>query len=147
MAQHKCDDPECGHDSNEQAEQKYFMLQMIDAQIKEIEKEISALEQRSADIASLKSSLGAFLETKPHSKSLAGLGLGVYAESEIKNTRDVLVNVGAGVLVRKTVSEAADMMGRQLAQIDSVALQLTQNLTSLAKRAQEIEKEIQSLVK
>jgi len=75
------------------------------------------------------------------------LGLGVYAESEIKNTKDVLVNVGAGVLVKKTAAEAEEMMARQLAQIDAVSLQMTQNLTNLAARAQEIEKELQALAK
>jgi len=43
MPEHKCDDPECTHGSPDKAEQKYFMLQMIDAQIKDIEREIGAL--------------------------------------------------------------------------------------------------------
>ena len=101
---HHCDDPNCKHDASEQAEQKYFMLQMIDAQIKEIEKQIMELEQRSAEISSLKSSLKALGDSKNNSKSFSSLGLGIYTESEIKNTKDVLVNVGSGVLVKKSAA-------------------------------------------
>jgi len=147
MAQHKCDDPDCKHDNSEKMEQKYVMLQMIDAQIKELEKEISAIEQRAFDIASLKSSLRAFGETKQGSKSFSSLGLGIYCESEVKNTKEVLVNVGSGVIVKKSVADAEEMLAKQMSQIDSVALQLTQNLTSMATRAQEIEKEMQELAK
>jgi len=146
MIEHKCKDPNCQHDEKE-AEQKYIMLQMIDAQIKELEKEIEAVEQRAFEITSLKSSLKALSESKANSKSFAPLGYGIFTESELKNTTNVLVNVGAGVLVKKTVPEADEILGKQIAQIDSVASQLTQNLTNMATRAQQIEKEIQELVR
>lgn len=145
VEKHKCDDPNCKHESQEKIQQKYIMLQMIDAQIKELEKEISAIEQRAFEISNLKLSLRAMAESKPNSKSFSPLGLGIFTESEIKNTKDVLVNVGAGVMVKKTIVEAEEILGKQMAQIDNIAMQMTQNLTSLATRAQEIEQEIQGL--
>lgn len=145
--EHKCEDPNCKQNKKEQAEQKYVMLQLIDAQIKELEKEISALEQRAAEITSLKLSLKALAESKPNSKSFSPIGLGIYSESEIKNTKEVLVNVGADVLVKKTVTEAEEILAKQLSQLDNVTKQLTQNFTNLAGRAQDIEQDIQNLVK
>jgi len=145
MAEHKCKDPNCKHDEKE-IEQKYVMLQMIDAQMKELEKEIENIEQRAMDISSLKMSLKSFAGAKSNSKSLSPLGLGIYTESEVKSTKDVFVNVGAGVMVKKTTAEAGEMLDKQMLQIDSVALQLTQNITNLATRAQQIEKEIQALM-
>ncbi len=146
MTEHKCNDPNCKHDEKE-VEQKYIMLQMIDAQIKELEKEVEAIEQRAFEITALKASLKALSESKANSRSFAPLGYGIFTESELKNTANVLVNVGSGVLVKKTVPEADEILGKQVAQMDSVISQLTQNLTSLATRAQQIEHEIQALVK
>jgi len=147
MEKHTCKDPNCKHDSQEKIQQKYIMLQMIDVQIKELEKEIGAIEQRAFEISNLKASLRAMAESKPNSKSFSPIGLGIFTESEIKNTKEVLVNVGSGVLVKKHITEAEDILGKQMVQIDKITLQMTQNLTSLATRAQEIEKEIQELAK
>ena len=147
MEKHVCKDPNCEQDKEEKVQQKYVMLQLIDAQIKELEKELSTIEQRAFEISNLKLSLKAMAESKPNSKSFSPLGLGIYTESEIRDTKNVLVNVGSGVMVKKTIVEAEEILSKQMSQIDSVALQLTQNLTNLATRAQEIEKELQGLVK
>ena len=146
MSEHNCKDPNCKHDENNM-EQKYIILQMIDAQIKELENEIGAIEQRSFDIINLRASLKSLSAVKSNSKSFAPLGYGIFTESEVKNTNHVLVNVGSGILVKKTIAEADELLGKQIGQIDNITLQLTQNLTSLATRAQQIEQEIQAISK
>lgn len=126
-------------------EEKYMMLQLISGQMQEIQKEIGAMEEKANDVASLKNNLKSLAESKAGSKSFSSLGLGTYVESEIKNTENVLVNVGAGVFVKKTAKEAEEIIEKQISQLDSINMQLTQNLTMLATRAQELEGELQAL--
>jgi len=104
------------------------------------------MEEKASDVAGLKNNLKCLAESKAGSKSFSSLGLGTYVESEIKNTETVLVNVGAGVFVKKTAKEAEEIIGKQISQLDSINAQLTENLTMLAARAQELEGELQELV-
>ena len=127
-------------------EERYMMLQLISGQMQEIQKEIAAMEEKANDVAGLKNNLKCLAESKAGSKSFSSLGLGTYVESEIKNTETVLVNVGAGVFVKKTAREAEEIIGKQISQLDSINMQLTENLTMLATRAQELEGELQELV-
>ena len=134
-------------DNKSKIEEKYMMLQLIGSQMKELEKEISTIEEKSEDMINMKSQLSNLSELKLNSKSLAPFGLGLYVESEIKNTKQVLVNVGAGVLVKKSVGEARDLIGWQIKQTKDIAEKLTNNLAALATRAQEIENEAEELAR
>src|SRR3989344_6365397 len=129
-----------------QVEERYMMLQLISGQMQEIQKEIAAMEEKASDVAGLKNNLKCLAESKAGSKSFSSLGLGTYVESEIKNTETVLVNVGAGVFVKKTAKEAEEIIGKQISQLDSINAQLTENLTMLSARPQELEGELQELV-
>ena len=94
----------------------------------------------------LKSSLDSLAQTNPGSASIAPLGLGTYAFSELKDPKHVLVNVGSGVLVKKDINSAKDLINVQLQESDKAAAQLSQNMHTLIIRAQQIETEIKELL-
>lgn len=134
-------------EEQKEVEEKYMILQLIAGQLQEMQKQLESLEAKSGEIVGLKNSLSKLSCAKVNSKSYASLGLGTFVESEIKNTSNVLVNVGAGVLVKKTTTEADELASMQLAQMDDVAQRLTQNIAAMTARAQELESEIQGLLK
>ncbi len=133
---------------NKQAElqQKYMSLQLIEAQIKELQEELEKLEHRNQELMLLGQSLGDFAAGKP-SKALSSVGMGIYAESELKNTKEVLVNVGSGVLVKKPVSETKDLIQKQVDASVDILEKLTRNMQLLVQRANELQGELQELVK
>jgi len=127
-------------------QEKYIMLQLIDAQIKEIEKELEVLEHRSIDLVNLKSSLDSLASVNSGSQSISPLGLGTYTFTELKDTKHVLVNVGAGIIVKKDTEGAKELVSKQLHQLDGVSEQLTHNLQTLVVRAQQIEEDMRALL-
>ncbi|MBI2041326.1 MAG: prefoldin subunit alpha [DPANN group archaeon] len=137
-----------GKTENRQAElqQKYVALQMIEAQMKELQEELEKLEHRNQELVKLGQSLGEFSTGKP-GKSLSSVGMGIYAESELKNTKEVLVNVGSGILVKKQVSETKDLIQKQIEASAEILEKLTQNMQLLVRRANELQGELQELVK
>jgi prefoldin alpha subunit len=128
-------------------EEKYVMLQLIDAQIKEFENELGALEQRSQELVKLKSSLDSLAKTNPGAATFASVGLGTFALSELKDPKHVLVNVGSGVLIKKDMESAKELITLQLHELDKAAAHLSQNMHTLIIRAQQAETEIQELLK
>lgn len=126
-------------------EEKYIMLQLIDAQIREIEKELSTLETRNAELIKLKDSLNSLGKVKKGAKAYSPIGLGIYTESTISNTKEVLVNVGSNIIVKKDLASANELLDKQLRQSEDVILKLAQNVQTLATRAHELEREIKDL--
>jgi len=131
--------------ATENLQEKYVMLQLIDTQIKEIEKELHALENRNTELITLKASLAGLGKVKAGSKTYSPIGLGIYAQGTISDTKEVLVNVGSGVIVKKDLESAKELLNSQLRQSEEIILKLAQNLQMLAARAHEVEHEIRDL--
>jgi len=126
-------------------EEKYIMMQLLDAQIRELEKEMSALETKNTELIKLKDSLDSLGKVKKGAKSYSPLGLGIYTASNITNTEKVLVNVGNNIIVEKDIANAKELVDNQLKQVEDITLKLAQNVQTLAARAHELQHEIQDL--
>ncbi len=133
-------------DQKKKVEEKYILLQLLDAQIKEVEKELSGLEMKNQELIRLNESFDNLSQLKEGSASYSSISPGVYIKSSITDSKNVLVNIGAGVIVKKSIPDAKAMVDKQLTQLASITTQLAQNLQALANRANEIQKDIQELV-
>jgi len=89
----------------QEIQQKYILLQMIDNQMKQIDANMQEIAVRNEGLISLKAHLDELNATKSNVKLKAPIGAGIYVDAELKNTKDVYVNVGAGIVVKKTIAE------------------------------------------
>ena len=121
------------------AEQHYAELQAIEEQIKMMENELRALDQRNIEILKLRDSINDLHK----SKAFSSLGMGIYTESEVKDTKSFLVNVGAGVVLKKSHKDTEDLLDKKLKEIESINKELMQNIQLLSVRASSIQKELQ----
>jgi len=126
-------------------QEKYVQLQLITMQIKQIEEQLEALDQRAAEMVHLRESLKSFATLKAGAKSFAPLGQGMFIESALGDTKSVLINVGAGIIVKKSAGDAEKTITAQMDQIQAITVELGENLRELAVRAHELETEVDSL--
>ena len=133
-------------EDKQKLQEKYIELQLVSTQIKQVEEQLGFLDQKAMELTNLSLSLEKFKELKPGTKSLAPLGQGIFAETSIGATNSVLLNVGAGVIVRKSVEEAGQTINGQLDNLQDVAVELGENLKMLAAKAHQLEHEIDKLL-
>jgi len=126
-------------------QEKYVELQLLSMQIKQFEEQLSIIDQKSAELENLREALHKLHELKPGTKSLVPIGSGVFASGTIENTSEVLLNIGAGVIVKKTAHEAEESISKQLEQLESIILELSHNLKEYVAKAQSVEAEINDL--
>ncbi len=126
----------------ERAEQHYEALQLINEQIKALENEVKVLERRSLEMLRLKHSLKDVCNAKG-AKTFSSLGLGVYAESELRDTENFLVNVGAGVMLKKSSKETDELIDERLKEIEKINSELVQNIQMFSVKAATIQNELQ----
>lgn len=83
---------------------------------KRIEEQIQIINQQIGEFQVLMLSLDKIEEK---GEILAGLGKGVYIKSEVKE-KELFVNIGNGVVLKKSNSETKNIIEKQIMQLDEV---------------------------
>ena len=94
--------------------QQEMMMEMQDMakQAEQIEQHCQFLEQQAGELEKFKKNLDDF-DPRIGGKLLSSFGKGVFMETELKADK-LLVEVGAGVLVRKTPQEVSEILNVQI---------------------------------
>lgn len=126
-------------------QEKYVELQLLSMQIKQLEEQLNIFDQKTMELMTLRDSLQRLSELKTSAKSFAAIGPGIFVPGTVDASHGVLLNVGAGVVVKRTLGEAHKTIDAQMQQLDDITLELSTNLQALAVHAQKTESEIDAL--
>ncbi len=113
-------------------------LENYKRQLEILEKEDHLMDSTLLELNSTQRALEAVKKNKPGKEILVPLGSGSYIKGELKDTEKVLIGVGAGVSIEKTVEEA----GKTLQEREKT---LTKSREELQKKATELNDKILEL--
>jgi len=99
---------------------------MLRQQSEESEKHLEFVQQQIAELDDFSQTLEEFDKNK-EKEMLAPLGKGVYAKADRKDEK-LFVDVGAGIMVRKTPKEARKIISEQMKKFTEAKVQLTAQL-------------------
>ncbi len=126
-------------------QQKYLELQMLDQQIKELQKNIETVDNHISELESASQSIEEIGEVKPGTEILVPVAGGVFARTELKDNRKFIVNVGAGTTVEKSIPDTTKMITEQITEISSTREQLLGRFQQQVSRAQQLQKEVEEM--
>jgi len=86
-------------------QQKAMQREMYREQAKQAQQEIMRLESQAQELEMVKESAHVLENEKAGSDVLIPVGAGIFIPGKIGSTKELLVSVGAGVVVKKTVPE------------------------------------------
>ncbi|MBU0760996.1 MAG: prefoldin subunit alpha [Nanoarchaeota archaeon] len=129
--------------TNEELLQRAVMLKQ---QSEEIEKQLDFVSEQIKDMEQFSENLGV-LQDEGAGEILANIGRGVHMKVDTKEGEKLFVEVGAGVLVRKTPEEAREVVKEQIRKFNEARRQLTAQLQEYASQFNEMLKEIEKLKK
>ena len=125
-------------------EELLIKLSMLEEQAKEISEKIRAIDNQINEMEALKLSL-IKMEKSKGKEMLAPVGRGIFLKTEVKDEK-VFVNVGSRILVKKSFSEAAEIVDGQISELNGIKVELmgnlneiNENLTSLIEEAKKSE--------
>ncbi len=130
----------------EDVQKRYMELQELEQHVKHFQQQHALLNQQLAEILMMAQHVEDLENVQPGSKAFSSLGAGVYVESEVKESHYVLVNVGAGVLVKKPLPEAKAMLLKQVEDIRVLQQNVEGNLRQLGEQGQRLQEELQTLI-
>ncbi|MBR9692086.1 prefoldin subunit alpha [Candidatus Woesearchaeota archaeon] len=128
-------------------QQKYMEMQMLSQQMQQMQKQIELLNNQMQELVLTKQALDDISKTETGTEIKVPLASGIFIKAEIKDNKEVMVNVGAGTAVKKTIPQAKELIDNQIKEITDFSQQSEGNLNKLAAKAQTIEKELAELTK
>ncbi len=123
-------------------QQKVLEAQLLEQHIKEVQQHLQILRNKSEELTKTVSYLSGLEPINGERKSFSGISSGIFVETSIKNTKEVLVGVGSGVIVRKTLSEAKVMVESQSEEVKKAFAEIEERLEKAISQLGELKTEI-----
>jgi len=126
-------------DGDKSMQEKYFQLQMIDQQAKQLQQYLQVFDQQLVEIRNIISALNELSGLKKGDTLLAPISNGIFVHTKLENNKEVRVNVGASTVVTKPIPDAINMLESQEAEIIQYRSDTVAKLEELMKHAEELQ--------
>ncbi|HDR53379.1 MAG TPA: prefoldin subunit alpha [archaeon] len=125
---------------------KAAQVDYLNQQIKALQMQLMEMEKTVEELSILRVGLQNIEGVRQGDDVLVPLGASVYAKGQMQDVRKVIVNVGAGIFVEKTINDALPMVDRQLEQVARHEELIIQNITLLNSEAEKLTQELNQVL-
>ena len=132
-------------EKEQKTQEIYMEYKAIDEHIKQLQKQLEALTNHLVEMHSTNSSLEDLDKIKKHKEIFVPISSGIFAKGTINDTSELLVNVGANVVVTKDIASAKKLIQHQIDEMKKVHKRMLEELQNMAQKAAELEMQLQSL--
>lgn len=133
-------------DAEQRLQTMYMQLQMMKEQLDEGIKNKMMLDQKMTELITTKNALNDLKKTKANEEIWAPLGSDTYAAAKLQNTSEVAINVGANVIVKKTLVDALAFLNKKELELQGFDKQLMSHIQQLQAQGQLLEEAMQSII-
>lgn len=130
----------------QELQKKYVEYQVMEQQIKQMQKQLEKLEQQSMEASAVEQCIVDIGNAEKGKEVLVPVTGGVFFRAKLEDSHKFLVNVGSGVVVEKDLEGTRKLLQDQAAEIAKYKEQLTNQMTNQIAKFQELEMELKKLV-
>lgn len=127
-------------------QQRYAELQMLERQIKQVQGQIEQVEGQIGEIEYVQQSLRDLKDVGVGSELFVPLSSGIFVKAELKDNAFVLVNVGAGAVVKKSIEEASEILEHQAIELRTLEEERAMKGEELSGQFEKTQKQLVTLV-
>ncbi|MBI2176080.1 prefoldin subunit alpha [Candidatus Woesearchaeota archaeon] len=121
---------------------KYAELRLASVQIKQLQQQLEALDEKRQELGNAITSLDELKGSQKKAKMLAPVTEGMFISATLDSSEELIVNVGGNVCVRKTVEEAKGMLKEKQQEISGYQESMLEELNKLTDQAAGLEAEL-----
>ncbi len=133
-------------DKEKKAQELYMEFQLLDQHIKQLQKQLELVTQHLIELTVTSNSLDEFNKLSAGKEIFVPLSSGIFSKATLKDTSELLVNVGANVVVKKDVIATKKLIQNQMEEIKKTQKQIVDNLEKMTNQAAQLEIQLQSLI-
>ncbi|PIN74003.1 prefoldin subunit alpha [Candidatus Woesearchaeota archaeon CG10_big_fil_rev_8_21_14_0_10_45_16] len=127
-------------------QEQLMQFQMLQGQIEQITEHVQLLNQQMQELDASKTALQDLALSEAKSEMLAPVANGIFVKATLQDTQKLLVNVGAGTVVEKTVEEVINLLKQQEEEMSSKIMEAEGFMQHLHQKAYEIYKQVEEHV-
>lgn len=121
---------------------KLFELQLLEKHSIEMQNQMQQLLNESQELSILEESLSDLEQIKVGKKFFSQLGSGVFVKAELNDHKNIVMNVGANILVEKPVAEAKDLIKKQIKELDVIIDKMKDQFGKIAIQTELIQQDL-----
>ncbi len=93
-------------ENQEELQQKFVLYQLLNQRLEEIKNHLNVVQHKMIELETTNQALADVGEIKKDTEVLIPLGSGLYTFGKASSSEKLLVDIGAGVMVKKEVKDA-----------------------------------------
>ncbi len=124
------------------SQEKYLEFQMLNQKLSQMNQELNLMEQQLIELRLIEESLTNLKKVKPGTKTFSSVGPGIFVESKLNNNKEVLMNIGASVVVKKSITSAKTTISSKVEKINELMKQLQKEIESVSGNLQKLSREL-----
>lgn len=133
-------------DLEREIQKKYVTAQLLKQQINAMVEEKSNIDEKLSELAVSAQALESLSELPKGGEMWSSLGGGAFVRSDIKDTENVMVGIGAGIVAKKSRKRASEILKERFEELRKLQLHLMEQVTDYAQRIEDLESDLQQLV-
>jgi prefoldin alpha subunit len=129
-----------------QMQQKYMELQMLDQQMKNVQKQVEAIEQKASEVEEIQQSLDSLGATKKGTDMWVPIANGIFLKAHLAENSKLGVNVGSNIVASKDIPSTKAMLAEQAKDMRTFQADLVAEFEKMAERAAALQGELQHIL-
>ena len=121
---------------------EYQQLQIIDYQLRQFQSIIETVDAQLIEASASRDALVELKKLQGNEDVLFPITNGIFAKGKITDSKNLRLNVGSNIVVEKSTDEAITMMEKQVEDLEDYKGQLTQQMTQLVNKAEELQQKL-----
>lgn len=130
--------------TKEDLQKKIIQFQYMEASLKTLQERAQFIAQRMEELQRTMLAMEDLSNTKPNN-SYIPLGSGIFVQGNIEKTDDLIVNIGAGVVMKKKKEEAKKMLEEKITLYEEDLKKISNNAQTILVELQKIQQDIQKM--
>jgi len=132
-------------EQEEKMQSLYMEFQVLGQNIKQLEEKTHALNDQLMDLTITNQSLEDMKKIKPDTEILVPLSGGIYAKAQLKDSKNVVVNVGANTTLVKDIPSTKTLIETQIEEVKKLQENLVNQMQAQTTKAALLEQQINEM--
>ncbi len=129
----------------EDLQKKYLEYQFLQRVINQMHQKKAIIQNQINEFSGLMENLDNIKKSKKDSSMYAAIGSGVFVKAELKETNNVLVNIGSNVVIERSNEDSKKLVDNQLKELSNLSKKIDKEIESSIERSNVLEKELSEL--
>lgn len=118
-------------------------LQQLQQQMQDIQEYLTTLEETKEEVSRSREAVNNIEDVEPGTEILAPLGSGAYVVAEVKETNNVISEVGGDTFEKRSNEDAAKVLEKQEDLIEETSEDLEERLQQMQQQMQQLQQQAQ----